>query len=174
MTKRKIITAIFISLIFLATSAFFCSRSCADDLSRSFKGLKISVPKADPVDKKLEIPNYDMGSSVDFGSQPMDIPQVRKSDRAAIENEKKYKEYLDTMKKNREGGSTGGLLKIPRKYRWIVDVCALALFVGILSFALYRQQLRKAERAKKEQEEKDAEQVEYFRNMSSKFLQKGK
>ncbi len=154
-TMRKIIAVLLLSIYINMFMGGYLSAQASDldDLERSFKEMERSMKQDSLKDMQLQ-KDYQL-SPQEIKPLNLEIPRDKPAtDQAIIRNQQRLQELIDGQKKEptQDAGSWFG--KIPEKYRFIIEIFAVGLFISFFSLLVYKQRVKKeVERRSPEEEE---------------------
>ena len=163
---NKTLTIISVSLVFLMNSLTFClaqdlDNRALEDLERSIKNMERTMKQDSLKDLQIQQKQQYPALKPPVSTFPSDLSAKDKpaTDKAIIKNQERWKKMMDSKKANLSEGldDWGQDIKIPKKYRLLIELFAIALFLNIVTFMLYR---RKIKGYKKEEEGRFKEEIE--------------
>lgn len=160
---KKILIILFVCLFVLINGLTFCmsqdlDNKALDDIERSFKDMERSM-KQDPLknenikfQEKYQFPQQKIKAL----TQDLTVKDQPATDRAIIRNQERWKELMEGPKTSLSEGldDWGQDVKIPKEYRLIIELFAIALSLSLITFMLYRRKFKKQQK-KKPEEDKD-------------------
>jgi len=145
-TMRKIIAVLLLSIYINMFMGGYLSAQTSDldDLERSFKEMERSM-------KQDSLKDMPLGKDYQLSPQEikplnLEIPKDKPAtDKAIIRNQQRLQELIDGEKKVQTQDAGGWFSKIPKKYRFIVEIFAVGLFISFFSLLVYKQRVKKQE-----------------------------
>jgi len=151
---KKTVLVLAISLFFIGVISRFVFGQVKplDDLDRSIKDMERSK-RYDSL-KGIELQkDYQLSPQrIKTLKQDMALEDLPSTDRAMEKNKERLKKMLDEQKKNTSQNLDDWGIGIPKKYRLIVELFAIGIFVSFFSFIYYKQRVKKREDKKPEED----------------------
>lgn len=163
---NKVLFILFVSLVILMNGLTFCipqdfDNRALDDLERSIKNMERTMKQDSLKDLQLKQKQQYPSLKPPIDTFPSDLSVGDKpaTDRAIIKNQERWKEMMDGPKTSLSEGLSDWQqdIKIPKKYRLLIELFVIALFLNIVTFLLYR---RKIKSHKKEEGGRSKEEIE--------------
>lgn len=146
--KKKIWSVIFIFSLILINISIFCIGDDLDDLEQTVREMRRQTKYKSQQDidsqTKYQLPQQNIRPL----TKEITPPEPIEKDRAATRNIERLKEMMDASKKRPIQNFSDWSYKIPKEYRSIIELLAVAFFIISFSILVYRRKLKRQEEKK--------------------------